>query len=104
MTQWTFNCKICGWENLPEQHAGAVDCIRQYRALVDELRGLLPQGKQVMNAPLDRDTTARLWIEGESTSDGLDRLIRYIQFMKEAWFPISLPLNEPERETEIVQD
>jgi hypothetical protein len=86
MSKTTYECKICGFTGLPYQHVGAVDCIAEYRRLVDELRSLLPQGKQVLCAPLDRETTARLWIDGPSTDAGLDRLITYVTFMRKAWF------------------
>lgn len=80
-----MTCRICGWEGV--LHQGAVDCIAQYRLLVDDLRRLLPRGKQVLSAPIDRDVTARLWIDGEATAVGLDRLVTYIEFMKKAWHP-----------------
>jgi len=81
----TYNCKICGWQGLKWPHGGAVDCIQQYRLLVEELRGLLPQGKEMLRTVIARDVQARLWIEGEMTTESLERLITFIRFMQEAW-------------------
>lgn len=79
------DCRICGWTGMRARHAGAVDCINAYRAYTDELRALLPQGKQVLCASLSRDSMARLWIEGEITYESLERLLTFIRFMQEAW-------------------
>ena len=85
MQRTTYECKICGWKGLPYQHGGAVDCIAEYRRLVDELRGLLPKGKQVLLASLERHSEARVWIDGPITNGALTRLITLIEFMREAW-------------------
>lgn len=55
------------------------------RAYVEELKSLLPRGEQVLCAPISRDGTARLWIEGQPDEDSLTRLITYIEFMRRAW-------------------
>lgn len=81
----TYDCKICGWTGLPYQHGGAVDCIAEYRRLVEELRSLLPKGKQVLLASLERNSEARVWIDGPITTAALTRLITLIEFMREAW-------------------
>ena len=87
MKRITFECGICGWYGLPKAHSGAVDCIAQYRAYVEELKSLLPRGEQVLCAPISRDGTARLWIEGQPDEDSLTRLITYLEFTRTAWTP-----------------
>jgi len=66
-------------------HKGTVDCINAYRAYVEDLRSQLPRGKQVMVCTLERETSAQVWIQGDITFKGLDRLITLIRFMQEAW-------------------
>lgn len=85
MNERRWDCKICGWTGLPYPHSGSVDCINQYRALVEDLRSQLPRGRQVMVSTLERDTSAQVWIDGNITFKGLGRLIILIQFMQEAW-------------------
>lgn len=54
---------------------------------MEELRGLLPQGKQVLLGTIDRDSTARVWIDGPITQRGLERIREYIAFMQDAYGP-----------------
>lgn len=80
-----MDCKLCGWQNYP--HLSMVDCINAYRVYTDELRGLLPQGKQVTLATIDRDSTVRIWIDGPITQLGFERIKQYVSFMQEAYGP-----------------
>jgi hypothetical protein len=66
-------------------HQGTVDCINALRQWVIELQALLPMGEQVLCASLSREASARLWIEGPITYDSLTRLLKFIEFMREAW-------------------
>jgi hypothetical protein len=77
-------CRICGMV-VKNNHQGAVDCINALRQWVIELQALLPIGEQVLRASLSREASARVWIEGPITCDGLARLIKFIEFMREAW-------------------
>lgn len=79
------NCRICGWEGAALYHKGAVDCINAYRAYVEDLRSQLPRGKQVMACSIERGASAQVWIDGDVTFKGLERLITMIRFMQEAW-------------------
>lgn len=85
MSEQVQTCKICGIGGLLSPHRGTVDCINQYRALVEDLRLQLPRGEQVMVSAIERGTSAQIWIDGEITVKGLDRLATLIRFMQEAW-------------------
>lgn len=79
------NCRICGWEGAALYHKGSVDCVNAYRAYVEDLRSQLPRGKQVMVCSIERGASAQVWVDGNITFKGLDRLITMIRFMQEAW-------------------
>lgn len=78
-------CRICGWPGALYRHRGSVDYLNDYRAYVEELRTQLPRGKQVMVATIERGASAQVWIDGDITFKGLERLITMIRFMQEAW-------------------
>ena len=86
------DCRICGWPKMDYYHKGALDCINEYRNYVQDLLSQLPQGKLVMATPIERDTTIQLWINGEITFEGLNRLITALGFMKQAC--IKAPAND----------
>lgn len=85
MTKPNIDCRICGWPGMAYYHTGAVDCINAYRTYVEDLQSQLPRGKQVMVCPIERNTTVQMWIDGEITFTGLERLITTIRFMQQAW-------------------
>lgn len=90
-----YTCKMCGWQS-NYNHISMVDCVNQYRAYVEELHGLLPQGKQVCLGSIDRDSTVRIWIEGPITQFGLEHVKKYVEFMQQALGPDPVPLVESE--------
>lgn len=83
--QTTWTCRICGLSGLLSRHYGAVDCINQYRLWVQDLQSQLPRGEQVMVSAIERGSSAQIWIDGEITLKGLDRLATLVRFMQEAW-------------------
>jgi hypothetical protein len=85
-----MQCKICGSEGV--SHGGTLDCLNYYRWWIEKLyqqieaeKALHPKGKEVLRASLSREATAFLWIEGTITDTALERLMKFVGFMREAW-------------------
>ena len=70
-----MSCKYCG---LNTQHQTLVDCIYALREYIGYLNSMLPSGSEVVRAPLSRTTSFRLWIDGEITPIGIQRIQRYV--------------------------
>jgi hypothetical protein len=88
----TYDCRICGIQDLQRPHAGSVDCINFYRgwvthlfAQIEEVKAQLPPGHQLLGMPLSRTARMSLWLDGPMTPRAFEHLTKGIELLRDVF-------------------
>lgn len=103
----SVKCNLCGIEGLNQQHSGMAECVSFLGSWVDRLYDQIPPGECFLRCPIgkwngDKQTTVRVWIDGEVTQDAWKHFQQILALMDTSFSEVSIDMRAAKEGMQVI--